>query len=115
MFIGLDLHKSYSQIAAMTENGEIVAELRLENDRDKLESFASEYAGSEVTIEATGSYRYVYDILDEGMDVKLVNPSKTWVIAEAKVKTDSIDAKMLAHLLRADLGVESYVPTEDIR
>ncbi|AKH98667.1 IS110 family RNA-guided transposase [Halanaeroarchaeum sulfurireducens] len=115
MYIGLDLHKHYSQIAVMTEDGEIVAEQRLENEHDKLESFASEYAGSEVAIEATGSYRYVYDILDQEMDVTLVNPSKTRVIAEAKVKTDSIDAKMLAHLLRADLVAESYVPPEDIR
>ena len=35
----------------MTEDGEIVAEQRLENDRDKLAEFAREYAGSEVAIE----------------------------------------------------------------
>jgi transposase len=37
------------------------------------------------------------------------------VIAEASVKTDRIDAKRLAHMLRADMLAESYVPGEDIR
>lgn len=115
MHIGLDLHKDYSQVAVMTEDGDLMAEYRLENERDELEPFSEEHAGSSVAMEATGSYRYVYDILDQEMDVTLVNPSQTRVIADAKVKTDSIDSKMFAHLLRADLVAESYVPPEEIR
>ena len=45
----------------------------------------------------------------------LVDPGQNRVIAEASVKTDRIDAKRLAHMLRADMLVESYVPGEDIR
>jgi transposase len=37
------------------------------------------------------------------------------VIAEATVKTDRIDAKRLAHMLRADMLAESYVPSDEIR
>ena len=36
--------------------------------------------------------------------VKLANPLKTKAIAEAKIKTDTLDARTLAHLLRSDFS-----------
>ncbi len=58
----------------------------------------------------------IYDKLeDEGIDVKLSNPLRTKAIAEARIKTDRIDAKTLAYLLRGDLVAESYVPTRKNR
>jgi hypothetical protein len=58
----------------------------------------------------------IYDKLeDEGVEVKLSNPSRTKVIDEARVKMDKIDARMLAYLLRGDLVAESYVPTKKNR
>jgi transposase len=47
--------------------------------------------------------------------VKLANPVKTRAIAEARVKTDRLGSKTLAHLLRADLIAECYVPSRDVR
>jgi transposase len=41
--------------------------------------------------------------------VKLANPLKTKAIAEAKIKTDTLDARTLAHLLRSDLVAECYI------
>ena len=117
MYIGMDTHDRYSQVAVMRQDGSLVDEFRLPHgtERAELEEFAREYAGSTVAIEATGHYRPIYETLDEHMDVTLVNPSKTRVIADAKVKTDRVDAKMLAHLLRANLVAESYVPPKDVR
>jgi transposase len=58
----------------------------------------------------------IYDKLeDEGVEIKLSNPLRTKAIAEAKVKTDKLDAKTLAYLLRGDLVAESYVPTRKNR
>jgi len=51
----------------------------------------------------------------KGYEVKLANPLRTKAIASAKIKTDAIDAKTLADLLRADLIVESYVPSKEMR
>lgn len=45
----------------------------------------------------------------------LANPMKTKAIASARVKTDKVDARILAHLLRADLAAESYVPPGNVR
>lgn len=111
--IGMDVHDGYSQVAVMDPDGTDPDSLRLD-DAD-VEEFAREHAGAKVAIEASSVYRHIYDTLDEYVDVTLVNPKKTRVIAEAKVKTDKIDAEMLAHLLRADLVAESYVPPADIR
>ena len=52
---------------------------------------------------------------ENGVSVKLSNPYKTKAIAEAKVKTDKIDARTLAQLLRADLVAECYVPSREDR
>jgi len=113
--IGIDVHKKYSYVAIVDETGEIVEEMRIENTKQSLEQFASKYKGAKAVIEATGNYRFIYDILEKHMDVKLAHPYKTRAIAEARIKNDSLDAKMLANLLRANLIAESYVPPKEVR
>jgi transposase len=69
-----------------------------------------------VAFEASSPYEYFYDILEDiGCDVSLSHPLKTRLIAEAKIKTDKIDAKILADLLRSDMLPTSYVPPDNIR
>ena len=97
------------------ESGKIKEETRIENTKESLEQFASKYKGAKAVIEATGNYRFIYDILENYMDVKLAHPYKTRAIAEARIKNDRLDAKMLAHLLRANLIAESYVPPKEVR
>jgi len=101
--IGLDVHKKYSYAAVVDGLGEIKEEVRIENTKQALEKFASKYQGAKAVIEATSNYRFIYDVLENYMDVKLAHPYKTRVIAEARIKNDRLDAKMLAHLLRANL------------
>ena len=45
----------------------------------------------------------------------LDNPFKTRVIAEARIKTDKLDARILCHLLRSNLIPESHVAPDNIR
>jgi len=113
MYLGIDTHTQYSQVAVVDDDGNLQDETRLPNDR--LDELAEEYTGSEAVIEASGHYRPVYEMLDEHLDVTLANPSKNRIIADATVKTDRIDAKRLAHMLRADMLAESYVPEDEIR
>jgi transposase len=113
MYLGIDTHTRYSQVAVVDEDGDLCEELRLPNDR--LDELAEQYAGGEAAIEATGHYRPIYETLDDHLDVTLVNPGKNRLIAEASVKTDRVDAKRLAQMLRTDMLAESYVPGEEIR
>ena len=113
MYLGIDTHKRYSQVAVVDDDGNLQDEISLPNDR--LAELAEQYAGSEAAIEASGNYRPIYEMLDEHLDVTLVNPSKIRIIADAAVKADHVDAKRLAQMLRADMLAESYVPPDEIR
>ena len=113
MYLGIDTHKRYLQVAVVDSDGNMHDEIRLPNDH--LDELAEQYAGSEAAIEASGTCRPIYEMLDEHLDVTLVNPSKNRIIADATIKTDRVDAKRLAHMLRADMLAESYVPPDEIR
>jgi transposase len=52
---------------------------------------------------------------DAGYEIHLAHPLRTRAIAAARVKTDAVDAKTLAHLLRADLLPEAYVAPRELR
>lgn len=43
----------------------------------------------------------------------LAHPLKTRIIGEAKIKTDKIDSKVLAYMLKADMLPAAYVPSRD--
>jgi transposase len=45
----------------------------------------------------------------------MAHPLKTRLIAEARIKTDSIDSETLAHLLRTDLIPRAYAPSVQTR
>lgn len=113
MYLGIDTHAQYVQVAIVDADGRLVDEVRLPTDR--LGTLAEEYAGSEAVIEASGTYRPIYETLDEHLEVTLANPSKNRLIAENTAKTDRLDAKRLAHLLRSGMLAESYVPADDIQ
>jgi transposase len=58
----------------------------------------------------------IHDALENnGIDTVLANPCKTKIIAEAKIKSDKLDARILADLLRSGLIYQSYVPTNEFR
>jgi transposase len=113
MYLGIDTHTRYAQVAVVDGDGNLQDELRLPNDR--LDELAEQYAGSEAAIEVSGNYRPIYEVLDEHLDVTLANPSKNRLIADATVKTDRLDAKRLAHMLHSGMLAESYVPSDEIR
>ena len=113
MYLGIDIHKSDAQVAVMNEDGGIEAELRVKNDN--LEELAQQYAGSEAAIEATSGYYHIYKTLSAFLDVKVADPNQLHSIATSDKKTDRVDAKELARLLRLDAIPECYVPSEDIR
>jgi len=56
-----------------------------------------------VVMESGYNYQYLYDLLkSEGYNVKVAHPLMVKAIAYAKVKTDKVDARILADLLRTD-------------
>jgi transposase len=47
--------------------------------------------------------------------VHLAHPLRTQAIAAARVKTDAVDAKTLAHLLRTGMLPEAYIAPPELR
>jgi transposase len=100
----------------MDEEGHVVKRERFSNDTGSLSSFMKDIGEAKVVMESGYCWQPIYDRLEEaGYDVRLAHPLKVKAIAEAKIKTDEIDSETLAHLLRADLLPESYVPPREIR
>jgi transposase len=69
-----------------------------------------------LAVEATYRWEWLVESLeDAGHDVHRAHPSRTRAIAAAHVKTDAVEARTLAHLLRADLLPEAYIALRDLR
>ena len=117
VYVGIDVHKHYCQAALMNNNGSVVQELRFDNTSQGASNLIDLARSVDPQIKAVlepsaNFWVRIYDKLEnEGVEVKLSNPLRTKAIAEARIKTDRIDAKTLAYLLRGDLVAESYVPT----
>ena len=111
-YVGVDYHKKSSYVTVMDERGKVVKEAQIANTQEALAALLDGTAkGASAVLEAGRNWPVMYDWLDEIVDeVTLAHPAKVRVIAEAKVKTDRIDSRMLAHLLRADLIPAAYVP-----
>lgn len=113
---GIDIHREKLAGCIMDENGNITREHIFPFSKDAIERFLTGISSSELTIalEACGMWRGTYRILTElGYKVKLANPKKTHDIACMK-KTDKVDARILADLLRTDYLPEVWIPDERI-
>ena len=113
MYLGIDVHKRYAQVAVMDEAGKIVEEIRVENAN--LDDLAQRYAGAQAVLEVTSNYYHIHDTLSEHLDVTVAHPKKINQIAYTNKKPDRVDAKELARMLRLNSVPESYVPTEEVR
>ena len=101
--IGLDVHRDFCEVA-ICEDGRTRRAGRIACDPQTLELFAGSLsADDEVAMEATSNALAIARILEGHVArVVLAHPRKVRVIAEAKVKTDQIDARVLAELLACD-------------
>ena len=120
-YVGIDVHKKHCQAAVLDDEGELLDQIRFLNKKEDIKEFALKLTtfrdDVKAVVESTGNlWIQIHDILEKfGFEVFLSNPGKTRLIAEAKNKTDKIDAKILARLLRADMLFTCYVPGEEIR
>jgi transposase len=117
MFVGMDVHKNYLQVAVLDEKGKVLNNSRVDNNLIKVnEFFDSLHPGNntKVVMESSGMWYNIYESLSKRhLDVRLSNPAKTRAIASAKIKTDKLDAVKLADLLRGGYIAECYIPTRE--
>jgi transposase len=103
--IGLDVHKRVIEACAVDEAGEILFRRRFSLTREELLRFARQQLEptDQVALEATTNAWAVSALIEDHVArVVVSNPLQTHAIARAKVKTDKVDALVLAQLLRCD-------------
>lgn len=115
MYVGIDVHKDFCQACFLDAKGKVVKESVFQNTEDGLQKLAKAVRRSKVVFEASSSAFRIFDVLSQVCDVKVAHPLKVKAIASARIKTDKIDAHILAQLLRADLIPESYIPSREQR
>ncbi|HXS59460.1 MAG TPA: IS110 family transposase [Candidatus Sulfopaludibacter sp.] len=120
--LGIDVGKRKCRAALKDDKGKILDEFFFGNDKDGIHNLLSRIqshgkCSTRAVLESTGNmWMKIHDMLEENeIDTKLANPYKTRIIAEAKIKSDKLDARILSDLLRTDLIYESYVPNKEDR
>jgi transposase len=117
--IGLDIHRTFAEAVAW-EDGRLIRLGRVDMTRTALEGFGKGLRPSdEVVVEATGNAMAVVRVLSPFVArVMVANPLQVKAIAHAHVKTDKIDAGVLASLHAAGFLPEVWTPdpeTERLR
>jgi transposase len=113
-YVGLDLHKHLLVVCILDESGHVLARPRLEGlGAASLEAFCRCHLRAEdhVALEATtNSWAVARALAPHVARVVVSNPLATKAIAQAKVKTDKVDALALAQLLRCGYLPEVWQP-----
>ena len=114
--IGMDVHREFAQIAVV-EDGLCRDEGRIGVTPEALRAWAATLRpDDQVALEATGNSDAIAVLLTPMVArVVVSNPKKTRAIAEAKVKTDKVDARILAQLLAADFLPSVWLPDDRTR
>src|SRR5918995_5932917 len=115
-FIGLDVHRDFCEVA-ISEGGPARSAGRVATRRDQLELFAASLAPTDrVVMEATGNALAIARILEPHVaEVVLAHAKQVRAISHARVKTDKVDAKVLADLLAAELIPKAWIGDERTR
>jgi len=116
-YVGLDIHKKTITAVVMDKEGNIKTRTKFRNTTEDIYSFMETLQpNTKVVMEACSVWEQIYDLFqEEGFNTILAHPLKLKAIASARIKNDSIDAKILADLLRTNLIPESYAPPRYVR
>lgn len=117
-YVGIDVHKRYLTVCALNKSGEVVSERRrLGNTAEAVLEFVGELERPvSVALEATLHWAWLHDLLSEaGYEVQVAHAQQVKLICHARCKTDSVDARKLADLLRTNLLPAIWVPDPQTR
>lgn len=117
-FVGLDVHIKEVQACIRDPRGDILAEHRFPATREAICAFAvlRLEQTDQVALEATFHSWAIADLLEPRVArVVVSNPMQTKAIAQAKIKTDKVDARVLSNLLRCNYLPEVWKPDMQTR
>ena len=110
-FVGLDVHKQVIAFCVKTADGRIVREGKVAARRGALEEWVSSLEKPSVAgMETTMFSHWIYQHLKQlAVDVRMGHAGRMKAICAGKNKSDKLDARTIADLLRANLFPDCYV------
>jgi transposase len=117
-FIGCDAHKKFSVFIAVNEKGQAGEASRvMHDDRQLYRDFLGRLPPhSAIAVEASGHYSWLVDEMERaGHCPKLANPLEAKRRMGLTKKTDKLDARGLAILLRNGTLPEVWIPPSELR
>jgi transposase len=119
VFIGIDYHKAYSVYNVLNAQGDSLGKGRINHAHpEDFRALVRRWPGCRVVFEVGMNWHWLFEILERELSperIVLANPFKTRVIAEAQIKTDKVDARILSDLLRARLISSVHVVGRESR
>lgn len=115
-FVGLDVHKRTIRVSLMDADGNELANGGIRNTEGDVRSALGGLPGdARLVMESSSVWKDVFFQLRDSMgyDVTLSNPYTTRLIAESKKKTDKVDARVLADMLRGGYIAGCHVPSRE--
>ena len=108
--VGIDLHTDNMVNVAINDNGRVVQEAKLPTSCRSLKDYFGTFDEPvQAVVECTSNWYWLSHWCRENeIPLTLAHAKMVKAISYGKVKTDKVDAKTLAELLRADLIPEAY-------
>ena len=110
---GLDVHKETTYATVLDRDGQVLIQRKMPNE--DIPAFLEMTHLDKLAMEASTYIIPLYrKLTNNGYNVTVSHPRKTRLIAEARIKSDRVDSKALAELLRLNSLLESYIPPRGI-
>jgi len=116
-YVGIDLHRRRSVIVRLDGEGEVLDCVQIENSVPALVGEVGKAGvGAPVAVEATYGWYWAVDALRAaGFVVTLAHPRGVASMQGRRAKTDKLDAKELANLLRLDRLATAWTAPPEVR
>jgi transposase len=98
VYVGIDVHRKRSQVAVVSEGGEVLANRNVPNGAKPILSVIGGLpAGTPTACEAAFGWGWLLELLEGyGFEPHMVHPLQCKAIASARLKNDKADAATLA-------------------
>lgn len=116
-YFGCDAHKKYSVFVPMNEAGHTGPSVRVEHEREQFRRFLHTLpGGSPIAVESTGNWYWLIDEMEKAGHVpQLAHAGKAKLMMGQINKTDKLDARGLALLLRNGTLPSVWIPPAALR
>jgi len=104
-YCGMDLHQDKTNVCILDDEGDVMERSTVRTTRKALSKYFKARERMRVVMEAGGSSPWVSRLVEKcDHEVIVCSPRRVRLIAESTLKTEDVDAEVLARLVRIDPG-----------